>query len=83
MNHQTQIVPACNITPLIRSIRDTRVILDTDLAKIYDVETRALNQAVKRNEDRFPEDFVFELTRQEILRMSQTVISQQKGGHRL
>jgi hypothetical protein len=50
------------ISRLIRSIRDQRVILDTDLATIYGVETRALNQAVKRNQDRFPEDFIFQLT---------------------
>jgi len=54
------------------------VILDTDLAKIYGVETRALNQALKRNQARFPDDFVFELTREEILGISQTVISLQK-----
>ncbi len=49
--------------------------LDRDLAEMYGVETRALNQAVHRNGDRFPEDFVFELSRDEILRMSQIVIS--------
>jgi len=75
MSHPIEIVPACNIAPLIRSIRDARVILDTDLAKIYGVETRAINQALKRNQDRFPGDFVFELTREEILRISQTVTS--------
>lgn len=78
MNNPTEIVPAQNITPLIRSIRDVRVILDTDLAKLYGVETRALNQALKRNQDRFPEDFSFELTREEILGLSQTVTSLQK-----
>ena len=54
------------------------MILDTDLAKIYGVETHALNQALKRNQERFPDDFVFELTREEILGISQTVISLQK-----
>ena len=73
-----EIVPTGNIAPLIRVLRDTRVILDTDLAKIYGVETRALNQALKRNQERFPEDFAFELTRDEILGISQTVISLQK-----
>src|SRR6266403_1246609 len=75
MNNKTEIIPAQNIAPLIRLIRDVRVILDTDLAKIYGVETRALNQALKRNQERFPEDFAFELTREEILGISQTVIS--------
>jgi hypothetical protein len=78
MTDQTEIIPAQNLAPLIRLIRDTRVILDTDLARIYGVETRALNQALKRNQERFPEDFAFELTREEILGISQTVISLHK-----
>src|SRR5260221_11340376 len=75
MNNQAEILPAQNIAPFIRMIRDLRVILDTDLAKIYAVETRALNQALKRYQDRFPDDFAFELTREEILGISQIVIS--------
>src|SRR5258708_4792457 len=75
---QTAIVPAREIARLIRSIRGQRGILDSDLARIYDVETRALNQAVKRNQERFPGDFAFELTREEILGISQTVISLEK-----
>ncbi|PYL15955.1 MAG: DNA-binding protein, partial [Verrucomicrobia bacterium] len=47
---------------LIYEIRGQRVILDSDLAAIYGVETKALNRAVKRNHDRFPKDFVFQLT---------------------
>jgi ORF6N domain len=46
-------------------IRKQKVMLDRDLAKLYGVETKVLNQAVKRNVDRFPEDFMFELTKQE------------------
>ena len=75
MTEQTAITPAPDIAPLIRCIREQRVILDADLARIYGVETRALNQALKRNLDRFPDDFAFELTRDEILGISQTVIS--------
>ena len=67
--------PAGQIGHLIRNVRDQRVILDADLAAIYGVETRALNQAVKRNQDRFPDDFVLELTRDEILSISQSVTS--------
>ena len=52
--------------------------LDRDLAKLYGVETRAFNPAVRRNIDRFPEDFMFRLTREEIMRISQFVIS---SGH--
>jgi ORF6N domain len=50
---------------MIRTIRGVRVMLDRDLAKIYGVPTKALNQAVKRNRQRFPEDFMFQLTQQE------------------
>lgn len=53
------------IEPVIRTIRGQRVILDSDLARIYGVETKALNQAVKRNSDRFPNDFVFQLNLKE------------------
>jgi hypothetical protein len=49
--------------------------LDRDLARLYGVETKVLNQAVKRNTSRFPPDFMFPLTRKEIVRMSQIVIS--------
>lgn len=49
--------------------------LDRDLAELYDVETRVLNQSVKRNIDRFPDDFMFELTRGEINGISQFVTS--------
>lgn len=55
--------------------RGHRVLLDRDLAVLYGVETRVLNQAVRRNRERFPADFMFELKRDEILRMSQIVIS--------
>jgi len=59
----------------ILTVRDQRVLLDADLARLYGVETRALNQAVKRNFDRFPAEFAFPLTREEILSISQTVTS--------
>ncbi|MBU1486546.1 ORF6N domain-containing protein, partial [bacterium] len=56
-------------------IRGQKIILDRDLAELYEVETRVLNQAVRRNIKRFPEDFMFQLTREEIMRISQIVIS--------
>ena len=46
----------------IYEIRGQKVMLDRDLAEMYEVQTKALNQAVKRNIDRFPEDFMFQLT---------------------
>ena len=56
-------------------VRDQRVLIDADLARLYGVETRALNQAVKRNVHRFPSEFGFPLTREAILGISQTVTS--------
>jgi hypothetical protein len=53
------------IEPLILTLRNQKVILDVDLAEIYGVPTKRLNEQVKRNEDRFPEDFTFQLTAQE------------------
>src|SRR2546430_4338256 len=64
-------------------IRGERVILDTNLAALYDVETRSLLQAVKRNSERFPSDFMFQLTRKEFDSLrSQSVISKGRGGRR-
>ena len=54
------------IEPLIRTIRGQQVLLDSDLAILYGVETRQLNQQVKRNIERFPEDFMFQLTQEEV-----------------
>ena len=51
---------------MIRDIRGQQVMLDFDLAMLYGVETRILNQAVKRNINRFPEDFMFRLTKNEL-----------------
>ena len=56
-------------------VRGKKVMLDRDLAELYQVETRVLNQAVRRNLDRFPGDFMFSLTRDEIRNISQFVIS--------
>lgn len=72
---------AGNIQPLIKVIRGQQVMLDKDLATLYGVETRVLNQTVKRNIERFPDDFRFELSREECLR-SQIVISNGRGGNR-
>ena len=58
-------VPVEYVELRIRELRGAKVILDSDLAILYGVETRALNQAVRRNADRFPEDFVFQLTEEE------------------
>ena len=57
-----------NIEPLIKVIRGQQVMLDKDLATLYGVEAKVLNQAVKRNIERFPDDFRFQLTKEECLR---------------
>ena len=70
----TQIVAEL-IGQKIFSIREQKVMISSHLSQLYGVETRVLMQAVKRNKDRFPKDFAFALTREEIGRISQFVIS--------
>jgi hypothetical protein len=72
------LVPIEIIEGKILFIRGQKVMLDRDLAQLYGVETRVLNQAVRRNIERFPSDFMLTLTRDEIMRISQIVIS---SGH--
>ncbi len=67
----------------IQEVRGRKVIVDSDLAKFYGVETRRLNEQVKRNKQRFPDDFLFPLTNQELeILMSQSAISSSHGGRR-
>lgn len=71
------------IQNLIYEIRGYRVMLDSDLAALYEVETRVLNQAVKRNMERFPHDFMFQVTKEEFNNLiSQNVTSNKWGGVR-
>lgn len=78
-----EIIPAEQIALRIRHFRGEKVLLDFDLAALYRVATKALNQAVKRNRERFPDDFMFQLTTEEVLALrSQTVTSSlQATGH--
>ena len=70
------IIPDEQVISKIYLIRKQKVILDKDLAELYQVETRVLNQAVRRNIDRFPMDFMFQLNKQEFQNwISQFVIS--------
>jgi hypothetical protein len=81
----TEIVPMEKIANKIYVIRGTRVMLDHDLAVLYGVPTKALKQAVKRNLDRFPTDFMFELTKKEFADLRSQIVtssSQQWGGPR-
>jgi hypothetical protein len=61
------IIPIVNIQSKIYVIRGHKVMLDRDLAELYMVETKVLNQAVKRNIERFPKDFIFQLSSEELL----------------
>ncbi len=76
----TSLILIERIEKAIYLIRGEKVMLDHDLAKLYDVTTAALNQAVRRNRDRFPEDFMFQLTSSEAaqLNRSQVVIGSEK-----
>lgn len=70
------IAPIIGLEELIRTVRGEKVILDTDLARIYGIPTFRLNEAVKRNRERFPPDFMFQLSAAEFEALkSQTAIS--------
>ena len=77
------LMPIERVERLIYLIRDEKVMLDSDLADLYGVETRTLIQAVKRNIDRFPSDFMYQLSKKEDTNLrSQIVISKDRGGRR-
>ncbi len=67
---------------LILEIRDQKVILDCDLAALYEVETKRLNEQVKRNIERFPEDFMFQLTNKEVTILKSQIATSRWGGRR-
>ena len=64
------------------TLRSQRVMLDADLAELYAVETRVLVQAVKRNRERFPEDFMFQLSLQEFNDLKSQIVTSSWGGRR-
>jgi hypothetical protein len=67
--------PETELTELIRWIRDRKVMLDRDLARLYEVEVKVLNQAVKRNSSRFPDDFMFQLTEEEVESLRSRIVT--------
>ena len=67
---------------LIYEIRGQKVMLDSDLAKLYQVETKVLNQAVRRNIKRFPEDFMFQLDNKEFANLKSQIVTSSWGGRR-
>lgn len=74
--------PLLPIESLIHVIRGQQVMLDSDLARLYGVETRVLNQAVKRNIERFPEDFMFQLTEENSQNLKSHFVISSWGGNR-
>ena len=83
MDGQISLVPIERIERAIILVRGEKVMLDSDLAEIYGVETKALNRAVKRNESRFPSDFMFQLTAEEVANLRcQIGTSSSYGGRR-
>jgi hypothetical protein len=79
---QTGTVPVEDITRSILVLRGQRVVLDTELATLYGVATKRLNEQVKRNADRFPEDFIFRLTRTEVEALNRSQIATGSQRHR-
>ena len=69
------LAPDKRITQSIFLLRGQRVMLDADLAFLYGVETKVLVQAVKRNSDRFPADFMFQLTKQEVADLRSQIVT--------
>jgi len=75
---ESTMMPLQRVGMCIHEMRGQRVIVDADLAKIYGVTTKRLNEAVKRNRDRFPSDFAFQFTRQEAVGMRSQIATASK-----
>lgn len=84
MPSNSKLIVLEQIEPLIKTVRGQKVILDEDLARLYDVTTKRLNQQVRRNMHRFPEDFLFQLTQNESdsLRLQIATLKPGRGQHR-
>lgn len=83
VSYKTKIIPVQRIEDMIYLIRGQRVMLDLDLAKVYGVATKRLKEQFRRNAERFPKDFAFQLTNQEFINLrSQIATSSLHGGHR-
>ena len=78
---EVQLIGILDIQRRIMPVRGVQVMLDRDLAALYGVETRALNQAVRRNIGRFPEDFMFQLSKEDCLRSQIVTLNEARGKH--
>ena len=81
-NKQLSVLPDEVVINKIYFIRNEKVMLDSDLAELYGVETKRLNEQVKRNIDRFPEDFMFQLTETEFENLKSQIATSSWGGRR-
>lgn len=81
-NNQLTVIPDERVIDKIFLIRGEKVMLDSDLAELYCVETRRLNEQVKRNIERFPEDFMFQLTAAEFENLKSQIATSSWGGRR-
>jgi hypothetical protein len=82
MASKSSVVPVERIEGVIYLIRGEKVMLDEDLAELYGVETRVLVQAVKRNIERFPDDFMFQLSSAEFANLRSQIVTPSWGGRR-
>ncbi len=82
MSDSQSVVPAERIERSILVLRGQKVMLSTDLARLYGVEPRVLVQAVKRNVDRFPEDFMFQISQDEFANLKSHLVTSSWGGLR-
>jgi len=80
--YQEYTIPETQVTSKIFIVRNKKVMLDRDLAELYEVETRALNQAVTRNILRFPEEFMFQLNSEEFEILKSQIVTSSWGGTR-
>jgi ORF6N domain len=79
---KASLVPAARIERAILVLRGQKVLLDADLAALYEVPTKALLQAVRRNLERFPQDFMFQLSKQEFAILRSQIVTSSWGGRR-
>jgi len=82
MNNSILLIPAERIEKRIFFLRGVKVMLSPDLAELYGVPTKVLNQAVRRNSDRFPDDFMFQLTQAEFDDLKSQIVTSSWGGMR-
>ena len=73
------LIPEKRILKIIMVVRGEKVILDSDLAKLYGVETRRLNEQVRRNIEKFPDDFMFQLTKEEFVNLKSQIATSSSG----